>query len=475
MTTLDESIDGNYRDTLGDWVAERTGAEIVAWRRVVAGGRRLGIAVDVRGADGRVRELYLAVETTRRSSHDAAARLGLEAAVFVRLRAAGVPGPEVLALHPSDEAMLMTRAPGHAAYSAIRDREQADAVGRDFMACLARVHQIDPTDGSLAVLGPVREAGAHLTELIDTWADAYRRDSPAPDPVLEFGLRWLRTARPTITRPARLVQGDTGPGNFLFEGDRVTAVLDWELAHFGDPQEDLGWLSMRAAQEPFPDFAGLLRRYAELVAAPLDLPAIRYYRALAEWIVAVIGHLKPRAGLGDSERGNALIYEQLHRRLLVEAIADAMRRRPSGVSAPELPHVRLGLVDDTPRTWLYDMALDQLRESVVPRIDDPLAARRAKGVARTLRVLRSMDRSQGKLEAALTAAASVALGRTVVDGAERAAAVTAAIAAGLPDEDALRYAWIDVQATTDLYRPAMGRLADTHLASLPDETLGGGA
>jgi hypothetical protein len=332
-------------------------------------------------------------------------------------------------------------------------------VARDFMACLARIHRVDPAEGAFASLGPVLSAREHLGRFLGSWASSYRRGSPEPDPVLEFGLRWLRSAPPVADRPVRLVQGDTGPGNFLFQGESVTAVLDWELAHFGDPQEDLGWLSMRAAQEPMPDFPALLAFYAERTGTSLDLPAIRYYRVLAEWTVAVIGHLKPRSGLGDTERGNALVYEQLHRRLLVEAIADAVG------ATGTLPAITLPEPRPSPRTWLYDMALDQIRESVVPRLSDPLGERRAKGVARTVRVLRELDRYHRELDALLADARVGTLGHAAEPGD-----LALAIADGRVDDQAgLRYAWADVQAVNQVYRPAMGRLASAHLAPLTPE------
>ena len=58
-----------------------------------------------------------------------------------------------------------------------------------------------------------------------------------------------------------LVQGDTGPGNFLHDGSKLTAIVDFELAHIGDPMEDLAWIGTRNAQEPVPDFDRLLALY----------------------------------------------------------------------------------------------------------------------------------------------------------------------------------------------------------------------
>ncbi|MBK5289173.1 MAG: phosphotransferase family protein [Acidimicrobiia bacterium] len=68
-----------------------------------------------------------------------------------------------------------------------------------------------------------------------------------PHPAFELGLRWLRARAPLL--PATelgLVHGDFRNGNFIVDGDGLRSVLDWELAHLGDPVEDLGWLCVKS-------------------------------------------------------------------------------------------------------------------------------------------------------------------------------------------------------------------------------------
>src|SRR3546814_12125836 len=65
------------------------------------------------------------------------------------------------------------------------------------------------------------------------------------DPLVSRALEWLRANVPADDGPVVLVQGDTGPGNFLSEEGKVTGVIDWELAHLGDPMEDIAGLSGR--------------------------------------------------------------------------------------------------------------------------------------------------------------------------------------------------------------------------------------
>ena len=66
----------------------------------------------------------------------------------------------------------------------------------------------------------------------------------SPWPALELGLRWLHERRPKHARRT-LVHGDFRTGNFIVGTEGMRAVLDWEIAHAGDPMEDLGYLCMR--------------------------------------------------------------------------------------------------------------------------------------------------------------------------------------------------------------------------------------
>ena len=103
---------------------------------------------------------------------------------------------------------------------------------------LARIHRIDP-----AAFPTLRRAAP--AELIDQYEAAYRA-SNWPRPVFELALRWLRRHCPPPPAHPRLVHGDFRNGNLMVGRDGVRAVLDWEIAHVGDPMEDLGWICVNA-------------------------------------------------------------------------------------------------------------------------------------------------------------------------------------------------------------------------------------
>jgi aminoglycoside phosphotransferase (APT) family kinase protein len=105
-------------------------------------------------------------------------------------------------------------------------------------AALARIHRAD-RDG-LGFLGEPQTPAQLVASQRDT-LDALGE----PHPVFELALRWLAERSPAA-RPPALVHGDFRVGNVIVGAEGLRAVLDWELAHAGDPAEDLGWFCVRA-------------------------------------------------------------------------------------------------------------------------------------------------------------------------------------------------------------------------------------
>ncbi len=159
---------------------------------------------------------------------------------------AGVRAPEPLfELTTEDglgEAYVMRRVGGTAiARKLLRDAPYGGARNRiagQLGAIAAAIHATDP-----ATLPPLkrREAADHIEGL--------RRSLDLlgqPQPVFELALSWLdRRKPPPLAKPV-LVHGDYRTGNYLADESGVTAILDWELAHLGDPLEDLGWLCVKS-------------------------------------------------------------------------------------------------------------------------------------------------------------------------------------------------------------------------------------
>ena len=66
-----------------------------------------------------------------------------------------------------------------------------------------------------------------------------------PQPVFDLAFKWLEAQKLTEYGDV-LVHGDFRFGNFIISEDNLESIIDWELAHIGNPMEDLGWLCVRS-------------------------------------------------------------------------------------------------------------------------------------------------------------------------------------------------------------------------------------
>jgi aminoglycoside phosphotransferase (APT) family kinase protein len=77
---------------------------------------------------------------------------------------------------------------------------------------------------------------------LDHWEAVLDRDQAEPLPIVRAAIRWLRRHPPPPAQKISVVHGDYRTGNFLYdEAGEIHGVLDWEMAHLGDPLEDLAW------------------------------------------------------------------------------------------------------------------------------------------------------------------------------------------------------------------------------------------
>lgn len=204
-------------------------------------------AFSVNGADGAVSQWIL-----RRSPPgvDTRASMGcgleVEAQLIGLAGAAGVPVPGVgHVLTPADGigvGFIMTRLEGETLPQKIlREPEFAPMLPGLAAQCgqaLARIHSIE-----LARLPALRTAPA-AGEVA-----AYRKrhlGTGQQQPVFELAFRWLEQNIPAPKPRLALVHGDFRHGNLMIGTDGLRGVLDWELAHLGDPMEDLGWICVNS-------------------------------------------------------------------------------------------------------------------------------------------------------------------------------------------------------------------------------------
>ncbi len=175
-----------------------------------------------------------------------AAGLDAEARLMQLAHDAGLPSPKVLhVLRPEDDlgnGFVMARVEGETiARKILRDAQFARArplLARQLGKVAAGIHSL-PREK----LPALREMSS--TKEIAEMGREYRGFG-WPRPVFELTLRWLADHDPGPSKEVTLVHGDFRHGNLIIGPDGVRAVLDWELAHLGDPMEDLGWICVNS-------------------------------------------------------------------------------------------------------------------------------------------------------------------------------------------------------------------------------------
>lgn len=187
-------------------------------------------------------------------------------------------------------ALVMDLAPGTCdgfLLNGDRSLEERVALAESLYDQLAAIHLVDVAGLALDDPGP---KAAHAA--IDHWEAELHRVQLEPQPELAYVFAWLRANAPKNERTT-LVHGDFKPGNALHDGERWTAVLDWETAHLGDPHEDLGWVTNplrqrehRIAEAWEPEH--LLDRWSAATGWPVDRAAVRWWQVLANVKLSVI-------------------------------------------------------------------------------------------------------------------------------------------------------------------------------------------
>ena len=274
-------------------------------QRLSGGASRITSSFELVAVDGTSRPLIL--QQDRGGGIAGPGRVRIEVALLQAAAATGVPVPNVVAVGDGETDglgpgwLVVERIEGETIPRKIlRDPEWASArsaLTAQCAAALAGIHAIDP--GGIERLphgDPLRDPLAFLDALGEV------------RPALEFGARWLETHRPPPADPVSL-HGDFRLGNLLVGPDGLRAVLDWELAHSGDPAEDLGWLCAPAWRFAGPgevggfgDVTELLDAYAAAGGEAIDPTRLEWWLVYATVKWATICAMQASSHLSGATR-----------------------------------------------------------------------------------------------------------------------------------------------------------------------------
>lgn len=232
----------------------------------------------------------------------------IEAGVVRAAGAGGAPVPALLEARRRDDGMafmVLEAIEGETIARKIqRDPEFADAretLVTDFGAALAKIHSLDPNSAP----------GLVETDQIDYYT-ALLDDLGQPHPVLEVVRNWLLESRPSSARLC-IVHGDFRLGNMIVGPEGLRVVIDWELAHLGDPMEDLGWLCVRAwrfgGAAPVAGLGGyqqLFDAYEEAGGGVVDPTVVHWWEVLGTWKWAIMCIIQASVHLSGAARSHEL-------------------------------------------------------------------------------------------------------------------------------------------------------------------------
>ncbi len=298
--------------------------------------------------------------------------LATEALLMQHAREAGVPAPEVvLVLRPEDglgEGFLMQWLEGETLGSRIVRDASLDAV-RPRLAelcgeILARLHAVD------------LEATGLSSRLERVPPEAYVRRTweryqalRTPQPMIDFTARWLLEHLPHPPE-LTLVHNDFRNGNLVVSPAGVVAVLDWELAHIGDPMRDLGWICTNSwrfgrSQLPVGGFGtreDLFRGYASVSGEPVDPERVRFWEVFGSfwWSVGCLGMAEQYRSGPDRSVERAAIGRRTS-----ECQVDCVNLLIPGPLEPLSPGASASTLDLPRIDELVASVRDYLREDVI--------------------------------------------------------------------------------------------------------------
>jgi len=262
-------------------------ARLVALERLSGGASQELWSFDVE-TGGETLPLILRRNPGGLTQRESAAGMETEARLIELARAAGAPAPAVvLVCQPGDglgHGYVMERIAGETiARRILRDGAYAEArpkLARQLGEAAAHIHAVD-----VAAAGTLREVTPQ-SSLEGSFA-GYRAFG-TPRPVVEWAFRWLREHLPPSPPRQTVVHGDMRTGNIIVSPEGLSAVLDWEVVHLGDPMEDLGWICVTSwrfgeVDKPAGGFGSREEMFAGYEAAggaPVDAARVRWWEVM---------------------------------------------------------------------------------------------------------------------------------------------------------------------------------------------------
>ena len=230
-----------------------------------------------------------------------------EAKIQKTVRKLGAQVPEIVAVSSLDEelgdAYIMKFVDGESiARKILRDEEYKNTLPKLAFECgqsIAKIHQADINEFPFL---PSKTVFEQINDLYQTYVSFNQ-----PSPVFEYTHLWLKKQNFGEINDA-LVHGDFRLGNIIVDKDGLKSVIDWELAHIGNPLQDLGWIcgnswrfgNTNKVVGGFGDLADLLKGYNSVSNYHVDENMVKAWQVFGTFRWGVICLIQASAHLTGS-------------------------------------------------------------------------------------------------------------------------------------------------------------------------------
>lgn len=372
-------------DDLLAWVENVTNGTVTDFRRHPA--RREAWQITVRRPRNGNTTYFLRLDRAAANKQVSSRSLRRETVLIQALQQLDIPTQSIVAWNDKHCAALQSWVAG-TGHLPGESREIQHRVMMEFMEILARLHRVDIKNLKLPGFQYPATALEHSLLEIEAIEEAqlHPQSACSTNPLAAFGKRWLINHAPTDIQATVLLQGDTGPANFLSKRHHVTALVDWEWGHFGDPMEDLANVWVRDFFNP--SCGGDLRPYFEHYAAcsglRLDRDSIAYYR-----VHQLVRSLITLDYLTEHLDWTTPLPLNFGYRAVSDLETCAAMAELAGVPVRAMP-----VPTESAESSTHATLADQIQRLIVPQLSDAFTVNLAQGHANMLRYLELKSQHQ---------------------------------------------------------------------------------